>query len=145
MAENNLKNGVLLIPFDNEGKFLLQHRPNDAPNFPGFWSFFGGVIENGETPQQAIRREVKEDLNYDLPEPELWLTMDYGEIKKVKKYYFLDFCQDKTSLILREGQGMKWVTFEEAKKLEVVEHDRVVIDKLKKFISKHQTENKKNL
>ena len=57
--------------YKKSGEFLLQHRTDDAPRNPGFWSIFGGGIEEGESPFEAVIREIKEELDYDLKNPEL--------------------------------------------------------------------------
>jgi 8-oxo-dGTP diphosphatase len=56
-----------------EGKFLLQLRDN-IPGiiFPGFWGLFGGHLETGETPDQAIKRELEEEINYTITNPQLF-------------------------------------------------------------------------
>ena len=54
-----------------EGKVLLQHRTNEAPTFPNHWALFGGHIESGETPEQAVVRECMEELGYKLARPKL--------------------------------------------------------------------------
>ena len=43
---------------------FLQKRSKDAVRLPGFFGFFGGGIEHGETPEEALEREVHEELNY---------------------------------------------------------------------------------
>jgi 8-oxo-dGTP pyrophosphatase MutT (NUDIX family) len=50
---------VLLV--DARGWVLLQLRTADAPASPGKWSFTGGGIEDGETPEEAARRELLEE------------------------------------------------------------------------------------
>ncbi|MCJ8282766.1 MAG: NUDIX domain-containing protein, partial [Rivularia sp. ALOHA_DT_140] len=52
-----------------ENKFLMQLRDNiPTIPYPGYWAFFGGHIEPGETPEIALRREIIEEINYTLPE-----------------------------------------------------------------------------
>lgn len=50
-----------------EGKFLMQLRDN-IPGilYPGYWGLFGGHIEAGETPEIAVKREIMEEINYNL-------------------------------------------------------------------------------
>ncbi|HIH17265.1 MAG: 7,8-dihydro-8-oxoguanine triphosphatase [archaeon GW2011_AR6] len=57
---------AVIILYDNKKRILLQHRGKNSPRLPGYWAFFGGGIEKGETPEQAVRRECKEELNYIL-------------------------------------------------------------------------------
>ena len=60
-----------LIIENGEGKVLLQLRDKrrDIP-WPDSWGTFGGQIEEGESPGEAIRREIREELMYDLSDPE---------------------------------------------------------------------------
>jgi len=55
--------GVALV---KDGKLILQHRDNGTKFRPNRWGFFGGHINENETPEQAIIREVKEELQIDI-------------------------------------------------------------------------------
>lgn len=65
---------VMLVNF--RGHVLLQQR-DDRPDlaYAGQWTLFGGQVEAGETPEQCIRRELKEELDLDLP-VEHWITVE---------------------------------------------------------------------
>ena len=58
MKQRNLST---IIFFEHDGRILLQDR-RSITKFGEEWGPFGGSIETGETPDQAIRREVKEEL-----------------------------------------------------------------------------------
>ena len=61
---------IAAIIFENDkGEFLLYLRDNKPGiPFPGYWDLIGGHVEEGETPEQALVREVKEELDIDLKE-----------------------------------------------------------------------------
>ena len=53
--------------FDRNGKLLIYLRDNKPDiSFPNHWDLFGGIIEEGETPEEALVREVKEELGIEL-------------------------------------------------------------------------------
>ena len=49
---------------DRDGRILLAQRP-EGKSMAGFWEFPGGKLEEGETPEEAIIRELKEELDID--------------------------------------------------------------------------------
>ena len=128
------RNVSVLILHNFAGKILLQHRTEDAPRFPGYWGFFGGGIELGETPEQALAREAVEELSYRTENPHLLSTHkisfqgeDYYVHVFVEKY-------DNQPLVLGEGQGMEWFSPEETKELKIVDHERKIIEEVREYL-----------
>ncbi len=64
--------GALL--YNAKGEVLLQHR-DDKPDIahPGLWSLFGGAVDVGETSEEALVREIWEEIEYKVTEKRLWL------------------------------------------------------------------------
>ena len=62
-----MKEIAAIILENDKGEFLLYLRDNkpDIP-FPDHWDLIGGHVEEGETPEEALIREVKEELDIDL-------------------------------------------------------------------------------
>jgi 8-oxo-dGTP diphosphatase len=56
---------VSIALIDSNNKILISKRP-DKKHLSGFWEFPGGKVEKNETPENAIIREVKEELNVDI-------------------------------------------------------------------------------
>jgi 8-oxo-dGTP diphosphatase len=64
-----MKEIAAIILENNKGEFLLYLRDNKPGiPFPDHWDLIGGHIEEGETPEEALVREVKEELDIDLKE-----------------------------------------------------------------------------
>lgn len=63
----NLPKIAAIILKNDKGELLLYKRDNkpDIP-FPGHWDLIGGHVEDGETPEKALVREVKEELGLDI-------------------------------------------------------------------------------
>lgn len=55
----------LILP---DGRIVLQRRDNNARINPGLLGFFGGHVEDGETPEVALRREISEETSLDTTE-----------------------------------------------------------------------------
>ena len=56
---------VAAIIRNKDNKYLITQRLPDA-KYAGYWEFPGGTIEDGETPEKALVRELKEELNIDI-------------------------------------------------------------------------------
>lgn len=132
-----IKNAALIILYDKNKKILLQHRTEDAKRYPGYWAFFGGQIREGEIPAEAVKREAREELNYQLNNPRLVMTQhfsdDYGY--EGTKYIFMEEYDLSKTIMLSEGQGLGWYYLSETDKLKINSHDREVLKYLFKIFS----------
>lgn len=66
MNHETAKVGVSNIFVDQEGKLLLMKRAEQCFTFPGYWGLVGGFIDPGETPEEAAKREAKEEVGVEI-------------------------------------------------------------------------------
>jgi len=103
---------------------VLQLRDNiPTISAPGQWSFFGGKIEEGETPLEAVKREVYEEITLKPKKyTELWPIDFYSEFDKtmVRSWLFtVDVADVWVTRQLREGKDANAFDFEELSKIEM--------------------------
>jgi 8-oxo-dGTP diphosphatase len=135
VEKGDVKAYAVIILFDENHRILLQHRSEDAEYLPGFWGFFGGRVEIGETPEVAVRREAIEELGYRLRTPQLVARQEFKEPHRVGiKYAFIERYDPARPLTLGEGQGMDWLTLEEVGRIKMIGHDQEVIEMLRQYI-----------
>ena len=106
-----------VLLFDRNGRLLIYLRDNksDIP-FPDHWDFFGGHLESEETPDQALVREVEEELGLALKDWKFFRTYVCAEgdaYPNVKHIYRARIDQAVDELTLREGQILKGIAPEE--------------------------------
>jgi 8-oxo-dGTP diphosphatase len=95
---------------DTEGRVLITRRPRHK-ELGGLWEFPGGKVHDGERPEVALIRELKEELDIDVTEaclaPLTFASHDYGTFHLLMPLYV---CRrwDGTVAAL-EGQEFKWV------------------------------------
>ncbi len=127
-----IRNVAVILLYNEDKKILLQHRGKDMKRLPGYWGLFGGGIDEGETPEEAVRRETKEELDYELGNPKLIMVQEFkGKHHDGTKYVFVEKYNPSKKLTLCEGQGMKWVLLNETKSLKIVDHDIEVLEYIK--------------
>lgn len=130
------RNIALIIPYDSEKRFLLQHRTSNAKFLPNYWAFFGGGIENNETPEDAARRETLEELGYKIKNLVLLLEQSFKiEGMYGCRYIYTDaFHGNKSELKLNEGQGLGWFNLQETEDLKMTGNDKHVIEMLDNYL-----------
>ena len=96
--------GVLLLP---DGSFLLTSRPKGKV-YEGYWEFPGGKLEAGETVEQALRRELHEELGITIGAAELWQTQLVDYPHALVRLHFCKVRQWEGELQMREDQSFTW-------------------------------------
>ena len=110
---------VALAMLQRDGLWLLQLRDDiDSIIYPGHWGLFGGHLDPGETPVQALMRELQEEVNWAPPTPPpLWFT-DRSDTR-VAHVFRGDLEVPLNRLQLLEGQDLKLASIEELQRGDV--------------------------
>lgn len=97
------------VPIDAEGRFLLTSRP-PGKVYAGYWEFPGGKFEPGEALEQALRRELHEELGITIDAVEPWHVelVDYPHA--LVRLHFCKVYRWRGEFEMREGQQMAWET-----------------------------------
>ena len=95
---------------DADGRVLIAQRP-EGKSLAGLWEFPGGKVEAGERPEQALVRELKEELNIDVSEsclaPLTFASHAYDDFHLLMPLYV---CRRWNGDVMsNEGQSLKWV------------------------------------
>lgn len=100
--------------------------------FKGMWEFPGGKIEAGETPRQALVREMKEELEVDIEVGELIQTIEYD-------YPTFHLSMDcfwarivAGEIVLKEAEAARWLTRDELGDVEWLPADITLIEEIRR-------------
>jgi 8-oxo-dGTP diphosphatase len=98
--------GVLIDP---DGRFLLTSRP-DGKVYAGYWEYPGGKLEQGETVEEALRRELHEELGITIGAAHPWRIelVDYPHARV--RLHFCKVFDWRGDFEMREQQSMSWQT-----------------------------------
>ena len=122
---------VVAAVIEKDGKIFCAQRP-EGKSLGGFWEFPGGKLEAGESPKQALIREIQEELNSEIEiisfVNEASYDYDFGTV--VMKTYHAKLLSGKLELL--EHQNSTWLAPHELKSLNWAPVDRPAVELLTK-------------
>ncbi|MBU0894073.1 MAG: NUDIX domain-containing protein [Nanoarchaeota archaeon] len=106
-----ISNVAIILPYDEQGKILFQDRRKISKHGEEY-GFFGGHIENNETPEDALKRELKEELEINTDDLEnLEFFKQFNNYvkewdKKIKRSTYLAKIPELNNLKIHEGKAI---------------------------------------
>lgn len=125
---------AIIKAINEDGEPIIFATQRGYGDFKGGWEFPGGKIEEGETPQEALVREIKEELETEITVGDLIDTIEYD-------YPTFHLSMDcfwakivSGDLVLTEHEAAKWLTKDELDSVEWLPADIILIDKIRMML-----------
>jgi 8-oxo-dGTP diphosphatase len=126
---------VAAIIFDEQGRIFATQR--GYGEWKDWWEFPGGKMEAGETPQQALKREIREELDAEIEVGELLRTIDYD----YPTFHLTMRCfkckLSESHVTLLEHEAAKWLAPSELHSVRWLPADEQIIDILSTYGYNH--------
>ena len=119
---------VAAVIVDHGRVFATQRGYGD---WKDYWEFPGGKIEPGETPEEALRREIREELDTGIAVKEKITTIeyDYPEFHLSMECFLAEVTEG--SLVLKEHEAARWLRNDELDTIRWLPADQTIIELLK--------------
>ncbi len=116
---------------NKDGESIIFATQRGYGDFKGGWEFPGGKIEEGETPQEALKREIMEELETEITVGELIDTIeyDYPTFHLSMDCFWAEIVTG--DLVLKEHEAAKWLTKEALDSVEWLPADITLIEKIR--------------
>ena len=118
---------AIIKAVNENGETIIFATQRGYGDFKGGWEFPGGKIESGETPQEALKREIIEELDTEVSVGELMDTVEY-DYPQFHLSMDCFWCQIvRGNLVLKEHEAARWLTKDELNNVEWLPADITLI------------------
>lgn len=130
-------NAAVVMPLNSNLEMLLQLKDSGYLWAPNQWCFFGGAIEEGETPDEAVRREISEEfengellknISYFGVFPFYDIHYEGRKREGIMHVFSADFVGDVSKVRITEGKGFAFLSRQEMDDYPIMWHNRRIID-----------------
>ena len=126
---------AIIKAVNENGETIIFATQRGYGDFKGGWEFPGGKIESGETPQEALKREIIEELDTEVSVGELMDTVEY-DYPQFHLSMECFWCQIvRGNLVLKEHEAARWLTKDELNNVEWLPEDITLIEKIRNLLS----------
>lgn len=125
---------AVIKSINENGEPIIFATQRGYGDYKGWWEFPGGKIEPGETPQEALKREIMEELDTEILVGKLIDTVeyDYPTFHLSMECFWCEII--KGNLILNEHEDSRWLKKAEFDDVEWMPADIILIDKIFRFM-----------
>ncbi len=122
---------AVITACNENGEKIIFATQRGYGEFKDGWEFPGGKVESGETPQEALKREIMEELETDIKVGDLIETIeyDYPTFHLSMDCFWVEIV--KGDLVLREHEAAKWLTKEQLGSVDWLPADLELVEKVR--------------
>lgn len=122
---------AVIKSLNDKGQTIILSTQRGYGEFKDSWEFPGGKIENGETPQEALKREIMEELDTQIKVGTLIDTIeyDYSDFHLSMDCFWCEIVSG--NLVLKEHENAKWLTKEQLQDVEWLPADIKLIENIR--------------
>ena len=121
---------AVIRSINEHGKPVVFTTARGYGDYKGWWEFPGGKIEPGETPQEALKREIMEELATEIEVGNLIDTVeyDYPEFHLSMDCFWCEIISGEP--ILKEHEAARWLTREQLDGVKWLPADKIILEKI---------------
>ena len=124
-----LEVAVGIIQNDQAEVLINQRIVRD--NYFEKWEFPGGKLESGETSEQALKRELEEELGILVQATHKMMLLEHDYSDRKVRLHVLNVCQFEGLPYGKEGQAIRWSSLDGLSDIDFLEGNKVIIEALK--------------